>query len=79
MPSQQPSQQHTPATGPIRSPELQRCLADLDAATAATAAAIASPDATKAAVIRAAEAEQAALVAVERHPGGVALLKAGTW
>jgi hypothetical protein len=52
-------------------------LADLDAATAATAAAIADPAATPADVMAAAEAEEATLLAYARRPGAEAQLEAG--
>jgi hypothetical protein len=76
MPSQQPSQVPGHATAPVYGPALPS-LADLDAATAATVAAIASPHTAAADVLRAAEAEQAAFIAFERRPGAAALLKAG--
>jgi hypothetical protein len=75
MPSQ-PSQVHDLPAEIIYGPALPG-LADLDAATAATAAAIGNPDATPADVESAAAAEQAAFLAFERHPSGAALLKAG--
>ena len=50
--------------------------ADLDAATAATAAAIADPAAGPAEVLRAAEAEQAVHLAYLRRPGAAAELEA---
>ena len=50
--------------------------ADLDAATAATAAAIASSTATLADVEHAAEMEQAALILYLQHPGADAELQA---
>jgi hypothetical protein len=51
--------------------------ADLDAATAATAAAIADPSAGPAAVLRAAQAEEAVHQAYLRRPGAAAELEAG--
>ena len=51
--------------------------ADLDAATAATAAAIADPAASLADVERAAELEEAAFAAYLRRPGAEAELEAG--
>jgi hypothetical protein len=52
-------------------------MADLDAATAATAAAIADPSASRADVERAAELEEAVFVAYARRPGAEAELEAG--
>ena len=52
-------------------------LADLDAATAATAAAIADPSASLADVERAAELEEATLTAYLQQPGAEAELEAG--
>jgi hypothetical protein len=51
--------------------------ADLDAATAATAAAIADPSASLADVERAAELEEAAFTAYLDQPGAEAELEAG--
>ena len=51
--------------------------ADLDAATAATAAAIADPSACPADVERAAELEEAVFAAYLRRPGAAAELEAG--
>jgi hypothetical protein len=51
--------------------------ADLDAATAATAAAIADPEASLADVERAAELEEATLTAYLRRPEAEAELEAG--
>jgi hypothetical protein len=51
--------------------------ADLDAATAATAAAIADPSASLADVERAAGLEEAAFTAYARRPGAEAELEAG--
>jgi hypothetical protein len=51
--------------------------ADLDAATARTAAAIADPSASLADVERAAELEEAAFTAYLRRPGAAAELEAG--
>ena len=53
--------------------------ADLDAATARTAAAIADPSATLADVERAAELEEAVLAAYAKRPGAAAELKAGLY
>ena len=52
-------------------------LADLAAATAATAAAIADPSASLADVERAAEVEEATLAAYLQQPGAEAELEAG--
>jgi hypothetical protein len=52
-------------------------LADLDAATAATAAAIGDPEASLADVERAAELEEATLTAYLQRPGAEAELEAG--
>ena len=52
-------------------------LADLDAATAATAAAIADPEASLADVERAAGLEEATLTAYLHQPGAEAELEAG--
>jgi hypothetical protein len=51
--------------------------ADLDAATAATATALADPSSTVADVYRAAELEEAALTAYLHQPGAEAELEAG--
>jgi hypothetical protein len=51
--------------------------ADLDAATAATAAAIADPAAGPAEILRAAQAEEAVHLAYLRRPGAAAELEAG--
>jgi hypothetical protein len=51
--------------------------ADLDAATARTAAAIADPSASRADVERAAELEEAAFLAYLKRPGAEAELEAG--
>ena len=51
--------------------------ADLDAATAATAAAIADPSSTMADIDRAAELEEAAFTADLSQPGAEAELEAG--
>lgn len=51
--------------------------ADLDAATVATAAAIADPSASLADVQRAAELEEAAFTAYAEQPGAEAELEAG--
>jgi hypothetical protein len=51
--------------------------ADLDAATAATAAAIADPAAGPAAILRAAQAEEVVHLAYLRRPGAAAELEAG--
>jgi hypothetical protein len=51
--------------------------ADLDAATAATVAAIADPAATPMDVYRAAEAEEAVTAAYLQRPGAAAELEAG--
>jgi hypothetical protein len=51
--------------------------ADLDAATARTAAAIADPSASRADVERAAELEEAAFLAYLQRPGAEAELEAG--
>jgi hypothetical protein len=51
--------------------------ADLDAATAATAAAIADPAAGPAEILRAAQAEEAVHLAYLRRPGAAAELQAG--
>ncbi len=51
--------------------------ADLDAATARTAAAIADPSASAADVERAAELEEAVFAAYLRRPGAAAELEAG--
>jgi hypothetical protein len=59
------------ATGPVVT------LADLDAATAATLAALSNPDATTADRLAAATAEEAVFTAFERTPGGPERLKAG--
>ncbi len=53
--------------------------ADLDAATARTAAAIADPAASPADVERAAELEEAVLTAYARRPGAAAELAAGLY
>ena len=53
--------------------------ADLDAATARTAAAIADPSASPADVERAAELEEAVLTAYARRPGTAAELTAGLY
>jgi hypothetical protein len=52
-------------------------LAGLDAATAATAAVLADPDATPADRLAAATAEEAVFTAFARTPGGPEILKAG--
>lgn len=52
-------------------------LAALEAATAATAAAIADPEAGPLAILRAAEAEEAVLTAFLERPGAEAELEAG--
>ena len=52
-------------------------LADLEAATAATAAVLADPGATAADRIAAAEAEEATLLAYARRPEAEAVLQAG--
>jgi hypothetical protein len=52
-------------------------LADLDAATAATLAALAAPGATFASRRAAAAVEEAVFAAFERTPGGPEILKAG--
>jgi hypothetical protein len=52
-------------------------MADLDAATAATAAAIADPSASRADVERAAELEEAVFTAYLAVPGAEAELEAG--
>jgi hypothetical protein len=51
--------------------------ADLDAATAATAAAIADPASGPAEILRAAQAEEAVHLAYLRRPGAAAELEAG--
>jgi hypothetical protein len=51
--------------------------ADLDAATAATAAEIADPASGPAAILRAAQAEEAVHLAYLRRPGAAAELEAG--
>lgn len=67
----------SPDEARIIGPELPT-RADLDAATAATAAAIADPAARRAGLaVRAAEAEEATLIAYSRRPGAVAELEAG--
>jgi hypothetical protein len=53
--------------------------ADLDAATARTAAAIADPTASPADVERAAELEEKVLVAYSKRPGAAAELAAGLY
>ena len=53
--------------------------ADLDAATARTAAVIADPSASPADVERAAELEEAVLAAYARRPGAAAELAAGLY
>jgi hypothetical protein len=74
---------HTAAVTQLadRTPGAQRpelpTRADLDAATAATAAAIADPSAGPAAVLRAAQAEEAVHLAYLRRPGADVELEAG--
>jgi len=64
------------ANGGVYGPQLP-VLGDLDAATAATAAAIADPAAGSAEVIRAAELEEATLLAYLHRPEAEAVLEAG--
>jgi hypothetical protein len=61
---------------PVYGPDLP-ARADLDAATAATAAALADPAASSADMLAAAEAEEATLLAYARQAGAEAELQAG--
>ena len=74
MPSPQPSQaQPDPQTTGPAFPSV----ADLDAATAATAAVLANPAATKADKLAVTEAEMTAFTAFWSTPGGPEILEAG--